>query len=161
MHRVRIKHPRPKELATKRRLLELLAPEVKVTQFIPTHDSVITVTASDKDTDAIFTEGCLTKLTEGGFQPVMPPELKTRRSVVCFRLDELIYDNTPEEIKTEVERTQSWVKVQDVYKFPNARTVKLTFTTSDMARKARDSGLLMFAMSVPPLTKSGRRSVPH
>lgn len=106
IHRVKIKHPLPKELAIRRRLLALLAPQVKVFKFIPTHDSLITITASDKDTDAVFSEDSIKKLPEGGYQPLMPPESKSRRTVICFQLDELIHENSPEDIVEEVQKAQ-------------------------------------------------------
>lgn len=131
-------------------MLNILAPEVKITRLIPTRDAVIVLTASDKDGDEIFQSNIREKLEKDGFNAIMPPELRAQRTVICFRLDELIYEHQAEEIRTEVERVQTWAKVQEVYKFPRTNTLKITFQTTDMAKKAKDNGILLFAMSVPP-----------
>ena len=49
-----------------------------------------------------------------------------------------------------MEKEQSWANVQEVYKFRNSNTIKITFLDSDMAEKATEFGLLMFRMSIPP-----------
>lgn len=149
MTRVRIKHARPNDLATRRRLLHVLAPEVKVIRLIPARDAIIVITGSDADADLIFTTEKLETLSKDGFSALMPPTLRAQRSVVCVRLDDLVYEHGADEILDEVEREQSWAKVQEVYKFPRSKNVKITFQTSAMAKKATESGLLMFCMSLP------------
>lgn len=150
MGRVKIKHPKPKEIETRRQLLNILAPEVKITRLVPTRDAVIVLTASDKDGDEIFQLNKQEKLEKHSFNAIMPPELRAQRTVICFRLDDLIYEHQAEEIRKEVERVQPWAKAQEVYKFPRSNTLKITFQTTEMAKKARDNGILLFAMSVPP-----------
>ena len=81
----------------------------------------------------------------------MPFELRAQRTVLCMRLDELIYEHDKDNIKKEVERVQTWAKITDVYKFPRSNTIKITFQSSAMATKARENGLLMFSsLSVTP-----------
>ena len=150
MAQVRIKHARPKDLAVRRRLLHLLAPEVRVTQLIPARDAIIVITASTKDADSIFSTGKLENLEKEDFSALMPHNLRTHRTVICTKLDDLVYDNNLEDIKAEVEKHQAWTKVQDVYKFPRTNTLKITFKDTEMAKKANENGLLMFYMSVSP-----------
>ena len=127
MGRIKIKHGRPKEIGTRRELLAILAPAAKVTRMIHTHDAIITITSSDKDADTIFSPEVLRKLGEKGFNPIISPELKFQKTVILTRLDDLIYDNSLDDIKTEINRSQTWAKVQEVFKFPNSRTLKVTF----------------------------------
>lgn len=148
MGRVKIKHPRPKEIATRRKLLEIFSPNIRAHKLIPTHDAIIALTDTDKDVDYIFQPDKLDELGNEHFIPIMPPELKSKRTVVCMRLDAIVYDNEPEEIKHEVEQGQSWAKVKEVYKFPRSNTIKITFLTSEMASKACRTGLLMFHMAI-------------
>lgn len=150
MGRVKFKHARGGERAVRQTLLALLAPKVQLFRLIPARDGVIAITCSEADSDIIFSEEIEPRLTEAGFTPVMPPELRAQRTVVCFNLDELAYDNTPEEIRAELESHHSWLKIVGIYKFPNARTIKITCASSPMAKKAVEGGLLMFCLSVPP-----------
>ena len=150
MGRVKIKHPNSKDPASKRVLLEIIGPTVRTTRVFATHDALIALTGSDRDTDGIFKEDLLKRLHESRYEPIMPPELRCQRAVICFRLDEFITENSPAEIKAEVERCQTWAKLRDVYRFPRSNTIKITFLTGEMAEKACDQGLRMFYLSVPP-----------
>ena len=135
MGRVKIKHRRPKELATRRKLLDILAPTIRVTRLIPAWDGIVVLTASDKDADAIFESSILDALHNEEFIPLLPPELKARRTVLCFQLDELICENSAEDIQAEIEREQQWAKVAEVFKFPRSNMAKITFCSSVMAKK--------------------------
>ncbi|KAK8394291.1 hypothetical protein O3P69_006472 [Scylla paramamosain] len=131
------------ELGTRSRLLQLLAPTVRVTRLIPTADAVIVLTATDKDTDAVFQDDVLQKLSQDNYTAILPPELKAKRTVICSRLDDLVYQHHAEELREEVE-------IQEVFKFPRSNTVKFTFRSSEMARRAREEDLLLFSISLPP-----------
>ncbi|KAG0715204.1 hypothetical protein GWK47_001360 [Chionoecetes opilio] len=109
------------DLGVRRNLLGILAPDVKVTRIIPTNDAVILLTSSDADTYALFMEARLKRLTEGGFTAVMLPELRSSRSVICFRLDELVCEHPPAEIKADLEKAHGWARVEDIYKFPHSK----------------------------------------
>lgn len=150
MGRVKFKHARPKDLETRRRLLALLAPQVKVFELFPVWDGIIVRTGSDDDEDIIFREATQKKLHEAGFTAVMPPELRSRRTVICFRIDELAYEYEAAEMKDELERQQDWLQVDEVYKFTGTRTIKIICASCDVARRALDSGVLMFYISIPP-----------
>ena len=148
MGRVRIKHPNSTDIGVRRRLLGLLSPRVKVTRLIPTNDAVIVLTPSDKDSEAIFQDGTIASLAADGFSPLMPPELRAHRTVICSGLDELVYEHTTDEIAAEVEAQHEW-PVESVFKFPRSPTVKITFTDGDMAKKALVEGLHIFHIHVP------------
>lgn len=150
MGRVKIKHPRSREADTKRTLLHIIGPTVKVTRLIAARDAIIALTSSDKDSDGLFTDEVSEQLRAAGFEAVMPPELRSQRAVICFRLDDFVLDYSPAQLKAEIERCQSWATVSDVYRFTRSNTMKITFATSEMAAKACDQGLLMFLFSVPP-----------
>ncbi len=149
MGRVRIKHPNPRDIGVRRRLLALLAPTIKVTRLIPASDAVVVLTPTDKDADAIFQDGMPARLSGDGFTPLLPPELRAQRTVICSGLDELICEHTAEEIAAEVESQHDWAAVEGVFKFPRSPTVKITFTRADMATKALTEGLHLFCIHVP------------
>lgn len=148
--RVKIKHPRPGDLTTKRELLDIIAPTVKVTRLLATRDALIAITRTDKDSDELFRDTVSDKLKAAHFEAIMPPELRCQRAVICFRLDELIIEHTADEIEAEIMRCQDWAEVGEVYKFHRSNTIKITFATSDMAAKASEQGLRIFYFSVPP-----------
>lgn len=150
MGRVKFKHDRPRELDTRRKLLSLLAPKVKVFELFPVRDGVVVRTSSDDDVDTIFQEQTQTKLREAGFTAVMPQELRSRRTLICFRIDELAYEHDAVEMKAELEKQQEWMKVDEVYKFTGSKTIKIICASCEVARKALETGILMFYISIPP-----------
>ncbi|KAK8386683.1 hypothetical protein O3P69_017858 [Scylla paramamosain] len=149
MGRVRIKHPRSKELGVRRKLLDLLAPGIKVTRLIPTHDAIIVLTPTDQDADAIFQDGLPARLAAEGFSALVPPELRAQRTIICFNLDDLVYENSPEDIAVEVRDQHTWAEAETVYKFPRSSTIKITFKSSDMAGKALREGIRLFHINIP------------
>ncbi|KAK8395468.1 hypothetical protein O3P69_006260 [Scylla paramamosain] len=149
MGRVKIKHPRPRDIGVRRQLLAILAPGVKVTRLIPANDAVVVLTPTDKDADAIFQNGIPARLAIEGFTPVVPPELRAQRTVICAALDDLIYEHSPEKIIAEVRAQHDWAVAESVFKFPHSTTIKITFKDSDMARKAISEGIHLFQIHVP------------
>lgn len=141
---VKIKHARPKGIVTHGKRLDILAPEVKITALIPLCYGIVAQKASDKDSNIILLDDKLNKLKDGGFTPILPPELKAQLTVICTRLDELVWENHLEGFPYEIETHNEWVKVQKVYKFPRSNTLKIPFRTSEMADKAVKVGLLLF-----------------
>ena len=59
-------------------------------------------------------------------QPVLPPDLKAKRSVILWRCDNQIL-NKKEDIRTEIEKQNVCVKVQDIFKYDCSKNIKVTF----------------------------------
>lgn len=150
MGRVKFKHAQGGELPVRRKLLGILAGSVQVFRLFPANDGIVVITSNEKDMDTIFSAEMCGKLESEGFTPLMPPELKSQRTVICFGLDDLAYDNSPQEIKAELEGQNEWLSIQEVYKFPKTNTIKITCASSAIAKKATEAGILMFCLSIPP-----------
>lgn len=148
MGRIRIKHPRPKDAGVRRQLLDILSTTLRVSRLIPANDAIVILTPTDKDADAVFLNDTPNRLASAGFTPIVPPELRAQRTVICHGLDELVYEHSPEEIAVEVEQKHDWAKAEDVFKFPRSSTCKITFTDSNMAKKALLEGLNLFQIHV-------------
>ncbi|KAK8406389.1 hypothetical protein O3P69_007226 [Scylla paramamosain] len=130
-----------RDIGVRRQLLAILAPAVKITRLILANDTVMVLTPTDKDADAIFQNGIPSRLATKGFTPVVPPELRAQRTVICTGLDDLIYEHSPEEIVAEVGAQHNWAVAESVFKFPRSTTIKITFKDGDMARKAISEGI--------------------
>lgn len=151
MTRVKIKQPR-KTPDSKRKLLEILAGHNVFTVDIKdTRDGFIVLPTRDAETDAIFQDDCTKALQLQEFIPVLPPKLKADRTILLFRLDSHIHDNSEEDITDEIYRNNPFTSetIDSTFKFPNARIVKITFLSSAIATKAKEQGLLLFNMKVP------------
>lgn len=154
MTRVKIKFKQPNEGIHRITLLQTLSSHnIYATRIITTKDGYIVLTRTDEDTEHLLSKDVSTQLKSKGFTPVTPPELKAKRTTIITRLDNHIYNNTPEDIKNEIINQNSWLSeddIEEIYKFPNSNTIKIIFLQTSAAKKAQTNGLLLFSMSIPP-----------
>lgn len=151
MARIKIKSPNPKDPGRLQLLLEILSKNyIYATRFITIADGFIVLTESDSELDKVFNNATDIELTRSQFTPLIPPELKANRSVLIFRIDGHIYNNSEDEIKEELQSENTWITgVASVTKFLRGRGLKITFTETTSARKAQEKGLLLFSMRIP------------
>ena len=105
---------------------------------------------SSADVDLVFQEACMFALDALGCIPVLPPELKAKRTVILKSLDTYIYDLPLAEIVFELNKNNENLHVVDAYKFPNSRTVKITFSNENMASTCLENGLNIFIIHLSP-----------
>ena len=55
-------------------------------------------------------------LAKINLQPSIPPDMRAKRTIFIRQVDMTVGRRTPEEIKTEIIRLQTWAKIQDVIK---------------------------------------------
>lgn len=72
-------------------------------KLIPTNDAIIVL--------------------DEGFSAIVPPELRAQRTVICFNLDDFVYENSPEDIAAEVGAQHTWTEAETVFKFPRTSTI--------------------------------------
>lgn len=163
MARIKIKHPRPRLKTTKADLLSILGQRnIYVVKVFDTDDGYGILTKDDYDADQVFQKNTLKDLHNFNFTPIVPPEIKTKKTVILFNVDEFVYENDAESIKEEIENKNSWAtgEVAEVYRFPNSRTLKVTFTQTQTAIKATNSGLVLFNVSITPAQVKQEEYIP-
>ena len=151
MTRVRIKHPHPNN-DTKLQLLRILAEHlVYATKLILTPDSLIVLTRSNEDVDKIFRHDCSQTLTTKGFEPILPPEIRAKRTALIFNTDDYILSHSDEDIKKEIQQENSWASdgIDHVFRIPSTKILKVCFHDTHTAKTATDKGMLAFHMSIP------------
>ena len=82
---------------------------------------------STDDLDTIFPSGCMSELEAVGCKPILPPDLKTKRSLILWRCDDQILNQREEDIKSEIEKKNDCVKVQEIFKYNSSKNIKVTF----------------------------------
>lgn len=162
MGRIKIKcDGNPKERRSKLKLLEILAPaEVYATALHEAYDGYIVITATDKEVDKILEPAVTQNLKTQGFTPILPQEVKSRRTIICYMVEQTAFENTENDIADEIEYKQDWAKIQSTYKFPNSRNMlKVQFESVSMADKAANQGLRLFHVSIAPHQISKERYI--
>ena len=151
MARVKIKHPKPTPEA-KTKILKVLSQNlIYVTRIIEAHDGFIVLTRNDEELDKIFQAKCAKELKNENFTPVLPPELRARRTVMIFNLDPIIYGEDEKDIEAELIKENAWINdgIDSIFKFSKGNMMKITFNETSAARKATETGILAFSMSIP------------
>lgn len=152
MVRVRIRSNNSKDPNRKLQLLQLLSEnEIYVNRIIVATEAFIIITNEESDLDRLFNGVTDRYLQNSGFTPVMPPELKAKRSIIIFNVDSHIYNNEVEEMISEIMDKNAYTnnQVTDLLKIPRTKMIKITFTRTSIAKKATETGLRMFSMSIP------------
>ena len=113
----------------------------------------------DEDVDKLFSEVVVTALRNIDIEPSLPLHVKAKRTILLHNLDPLICEYEAELIKTEIEQANQGVSVDDFFKFPNNKMLKITFASQRMAVHALENGLYIFNLRVPPRNISPDRFV--
>ena len=151
MAKVKIKHT-SKTTAAKQKLLQILSSQdVYAIDIKEAHDGFIIITSTIEEADVINSPSCTTALTAENFSPVLPPELKAKRTVLLFKVDSHIYDNNEENIKEEVYNHNNFAneEIETIFKFPRANIIKIQFKQAITATKTCEQGLKLFKMKIP------------
>lgn len=150
MAKVKVKTTKSNE--NKQKLLEILSSnDIYVTRIIPINDGYNILTINENELDMIFNGTNNKTLKDHDLNPVIPLQLKANRTILIFKVDNHIYQNTEAEIKNEIQDKNEWAtQIHQIYKIPNSNTRKVTFITTAMAKKTQDAGLKLFSMRIPP-----------
>ena len=84
-----------------------------------------------------------------GYDVIIPPVYRARRTIFVRKLDEMILENEEKDLIQEINDKNEWAKVQSLIKI-NSKNIKITFSDNSMVEKALEKGLLCCNMSVTP-----------
>ena len=104
---------------------------------------------SEEDLDAVFSAMCISKLFTVGCKPVLPPDLKAKRSVILRRCDYQILNKKEQDIKFEIEKQNACIRVQDIFKYDSSKNIKVTFKNQRMVSQVLTKGLVLFNLPHP------------
>lgn len=150
---IRLKHQDKQNPTEARRVVELAYGKFNVpfTRIFSTNDGFKVICRNEFDADKILGKEAKLELQKLGLQITVPPETRAKRSIVLRQLDNIIGSNTPEEIKHEMERVNSWLKIDEVVKMKNfTHILKLRLEETTMVEKAKQQGILAYNMSISP-----------
>ncbi len=152
MARIKIKCRNPNK-DSKLKLIEILCKkDIEISRCLSIHDGFVVITLNEEHADNIFASDTKQELAINDLTPMVPPDLKARKSAIIPRVDNLIYENQATEIEEELLRENDWIQegeIESVYKFPNSPTLKITFTMTILAKKSTEKGLKAFKISIP------------
>ena len=112
-------------------------------------DHIFVLCNSSDDLDTLFSSGCISELEAVGCKPILPPDLKAKKSLILRQCDDQILNQTEVDIKSEIKKQNDCVKVQEIFKYNSSQNIKVTFESQHMAAQVLTKGLLLFNLSHP------------
>lgn len=153
MARVNTNHPNPPPTKRTSLLRTLSQNMIYATKIIDISDGFIVLTRNDEDIDKIFKGNCLKELNKEDFEPMLPPEQRTKRTIIIFNVDSYlyIYEHTEKEMEDEFIINNEWTegRIDSINKFPKNNMINISFKETTSAKRPTDKGLLGFHMSIP------------
>ena len=104
---------------------------------------------SYNDIDGIFEEEVTGALRRINCDPVMPRDLKAKRSLIVKSCGAMVYDRDVSEIREEIERVNN-LKVCEAFKLPNFKALKVVLKSQKMVTDACEKGLFLFNLYISP-----------
>lgn len=107
--------------------------------------------ASDNETtiDNLLTKKARDALRSINLEPVLPPEVRARRTVFIRQIDHHVGNQTAETIKTEIETINRGIKLTDVIKIKDyTHVIKLVCEDTATADKIIQHGILAFSTKI-------------
>ena len=101
---------------------------------------------SARDVDNLFKKPCLEALKKVNCTPILPPDIKAKRSIILKNCDEDILLSTPQEITSEIEKLNR-VTIDDIFKFTSNKSMKITLDSQSSAERLLKEGIKMFYIS--------------
>ena len=138
MPRVKIKHPDPNDKAKLQLLRTLSESLVYATRIIPTKDGFVVIARTDEDVDKVFKEKLMKELKHQNFNPILPPELRAKRTIVIFNIDENILKHKEQDIIDEFLAENIWMNagIDNIFKIPKSNILKITFNDTTAPKKS-------------------------
>ena len=109
------------------------------------------ITDDQNHIDKILSPSSVEVLSTINLKPVIPPELKSRRTVFVRQLDHSVGSRPANEIISELEKNHNYLKIAAVHKIKHyTHLLKIECTETQMADRILENGVIMFNTRVTP-----------
>lgn len=150
---VRLKHKTKENPCSKQELASLAYGTLNIpfTRIFTTNEGYKVICRNEEDADILLNKNATKEMEKIGLLVLVPIEMKIKRSIFIKRLDNIIGEHTPEEIKEEIEKHNNWIKVTEVTKIKNyTNMMKLRLEDIKMVEKAKRQGILAYNLAISP-----------
>jgi len=123
---------------------------LEVGSIVKIQDKFLVYFNENFDQDHLFSDETRSKLSGIGCSLILPSNLRAKRSVLVFRVDNEIYEHDVNDILREIEECNENLEIDEVVKFPNSKTLKILFNSEKAARFAEQRGIHAFYLHMSP-----------
>ncbi|KAF2348058.1 hypothetical protein FHG87_021186 [Trinorchestia longiramus] len=121
---------------------QLDAPLIRLTD---TRTGFYAVTDEANTINKLTSNKAIKALKKLNLKPIIPPDLRARRSVFIRQIDYYIGSKNPKEIKEEIQRIQPWLQLSEVIKIKQyTHLLKIVIAETTIAQRILTEGFEMF-----------------
>lgn len=125
--------------------------DAPLTRLSDTANGFYAVSDDVRTIDKLLTDKAITELAKINLQPVIPPDVRARRTIFVRQVDRIVGTKTADEIKTELETQQHWLRITEIIKIKDYTHVfKIICNETTMADRILTDGLKAFNTRLTP-----------
>ena len=92
------------------------------------------MTRDDDEVDKVFKSSCQKTLKDQVLEPIIPPELRAKRTVILLNVDDYFTTRSEKDIE-ELVKENGWIEgIDNIFKIPITRHIKLDFKETNTAK---------------------------
>ena len=153
-HKLQLKRLNPNQrLPDKRTVFDITFTRLKAplnNLYALPHDNGYTaVTDKNDDIEKLLTKDATEALKQINLTPVLPPDVRARRTIFVRRLDQHVTQHDSNDIKTELTRLNEGLHIHDIFKISKS-VIKITCQDSLTAQRIQTNGLLAYNTRISP-----------
>lgn len=127
---------------------ELDAPLIRLTD---TTNGFYAVTDDASAIDKLTSRKATELFKRINLTPVIPPDLRAKRTIFVRQLDRDVGSHTVEELKQEITSQQSWLQIQEIVKIKHyTHVMKIITTDTTIAQRVLTDGFYLYNTKITP-----------
>lgn len=151
-HRIQLKYIDPSKKTAKEEIFETAFKnlEAPLTRLADTQSGFYATTDDQQVIDKLTSAKAIELFRKINLKPVEPPELRSKKTIFVRQVDSSAGGRAAEDIKTELQTNQTWLKIKEIIKIKDYTHVfKIVCSETQMANRILETGLNLFNTRIP------------
>lgn len=151
--RIQLRYIDPRIKTDKNKIFETTFAKLNapLTRLTPISTGFYAVSDNEQAIDKLLTPTAIQKLREVNLSPVIPPELRSKRTIFARQLDSHAGQHSPQEIETELIKNQPWLAGIEIVKIKEyTHVLKIICPDTSIANRILENGFNFFNTRVTP-----------
>jgi hypothetical protein len=125
--------------------------DAPLTRLSDTNNGYYAVSDDVTTIDKLLTDKATTELRKINLQPIIPPDVRAKRSIFIRQIDRSVGTRHADDIKEELEKQQPWLKINEIIKIKDyTHVIKMICNSTTIANRVLTDGLKAFNTRITP-----------
>lgn len=153
IHRLNLRLIDPRLKTTRTQIFECCFGklETPLTRLFDSGNGFYAATDNITFIDKLLTDQAFSEFKKINIEPVLPPEVKAKRTIFVRQVDSSVGERSPKDLKSEICRLNSWAKISEIIKIKEYTHVfKIFCSDVNTASRILTDGFLAFSTKISP-----------